>query len=311
MSPTESLNPFSGELSAGPGRPAARRRLRQLGRLAAATGLATSLIAGWSLQASADPGSRSPNTSAEDAGITAAGGGYAGWAMQSRSGTQSRSPHSESATPKAAKISGIPGLDVASYQGKVNWKNWWSKGKRFAYVKATEGTSYRSGTFSQQYSGSYKVGMIRGAYHFARPDGAGGAAQADYFAAHGGGWSADGKTLPGMLDMEDNYTGGDRCYNKSASQLVSWVQNFISEYRAKTSRDPVIYTNASFWRDCMGNTTKFNQVSPLMIAHWASKPPTSLPGGWPYYTFWQYSGTGTDLDAFNGTKAQLKKLATG
>jgi GH25 family lysozyme M1 (1,4-beta-N-acetylmuramidase) len=210
--------------------------------------------------------------------------------------------------PKA--VSGPRGIDVASYQGNVNWTYWWRKGKRFAYTKATEGTSYRNPYFSSQYIGSYRVGMIRGAYHFARPDGAGGAAQARYFVAHGGGWSADGQTLPGMLDLEDNYAGG-RCYGKSPSQLKSWVRSFINEYHQKTSRDPVIYTNAPFWRDCLGNTTAFRNISPLWIASWTANPPRSLPGGWPYYTFWQYSGSGTDKDLFNGSMARLRVLATG
>ena len=43
------------------------------------------------------------------------------------------------------------------------------RGVRFAYVKATEGRTYRNPYFAQQYNGSYNVGMIRGAYHFALP----------------------------------------------------------------------------------------------------------------------------------------------
>jgi GH25 family lysozyme M1 (1,4-beta-N-acetylmuramidase) len=35
-----------------------------------------------------------------------------------------------------------PGIDVASHQGSVDWAYWWGQGKRFAYGKATEGTSY-------------------------------------------------------------------------------------------------------------------------------------------------------------------------
>src|SRR3954452_6227024 len=76
------------------------------------------------------------------------------------------------------------GQDVSGYQGNVNWAAQWSAGSRFAYVKATEGSSYTNPYFAQQYNGSYNAGMIRGAYHFALPNGAGGSAQADYFLAH-------------------------------------------------------------------------------------------------------------------------------
>src|SRR5690242_15584804 len=103
------------------------------------------------------------------------------------------------------------GQDVSSYQGSVNWTAQWNAGSRFAFIKATEGTYYTNPSFAQQYNGSYNVGMIRGSYHFARPDTTSGATQADYFVNHGGGWSADGKTLPGALDIEYNPYGAE-CY---------------------------------------------------------------------------------------------------
>lgn len=51
-------------------------------------------------------------------------------------------------------------------------------------------------------SGATNAGLIRGGYHFARPDISSGSTQATYFLAHGGGWSPDGITLPGALDIE-------------------------------------------------------------------------------------------------------------
>ena len=71
-------------------------------------------------------------------------------------------------------------------------------------VKATEGTSYINPYFTQQYGGAHDVGLVRGAYHFGLPDRSTGAAQAQWFTANGGAWSADGQTLPGALDIEYN-----------------------------------------------------------------------------------------------------------
>ena len=62
--------------------------------------------------------------------------------------------------------------------------------------------AYKSPSFSSQYTGATKAGLIRGGYHFALPDKSSGAVQANWFASHGGGWSKDGITLPGALDME-------------------------------------------------------------------------------------------------------------
>ena len=112
------------------------------------------------------------------------------------------------------------GIDVASYQCNVNWNTVAANGISFAYIKATEGTSehngmvvvwsadiafisgYKNPCFSAQYTGATNAGLIRGSYHFARPDISSGATQANYFASNGGGWSGDGITLPGSLDIE-------------------------------------------------------------------------------------------------------------
>ncbi len=210
---------------------------------------------------------------------------------------------------RAASTTRVYGIDVASYQRTVNWTGYRAQGKRFAYVKATEGVSYRNPYYASQFGGAAKAGMIRGAYHFAIPSRSSGAAQADYFVARGGGWTRDGKTLPGVLDIEYNPYGAT-CYGLSQRSMVSWISSFTTRYRQRTGRDAVIYTTADWWRTCTGNTTAFRTKNPLWVARYASSAGT-LPGGWGYYTFWQYSGTTIDKDRFNGSLIRLRKLATG
>jgi len=216
------------------------------------------------------------------------------------------------ATPAGA-VAGIPGMDVSGYQGNVNWTAAWNNGARFAYVKATEGTGYTNPYFAQQYNGSYNVGMIRGSYHFARPNVSSGATQANYFVDHGGGWSRDGKTLPGALDIEWNpYTGGT-CFGLSQSGMVAWIKSFSDQYHARTTRWPVIYTATSWWSQCTGNLGDFTSTNPLWVARYASAAGT-LPYAWGFYTFWQYADSGVfpgDQDTFNGTYDRLQALANG
>ena len=212
-------------------------------------------------------------------------------------------------TPMATQTRG---MDVSGYQGNVNWSAAYNNGGRFAYVKATESTTYRNPYFAQQYNGSYNVGMIRGAYHFATPDTSGGATQADYFISHGGGWSADGKTLPGALDIEYNPYGAT-CYGKSASSMVSWIHAFANEYHSREGVYPVIYSTYDWWRTCTGNNGGFATTSPFWIARYSSSAGT-LPAGYGYYTFWQYADSGVfpgDQDYFNGDTTRLKALALG
>src|SRR5687767_12855813 len=52
-------------------------------------------------------------------------------------------------TPPELGVGRVDGIDVSSHQGNVDWGHWWRAGKRFAYVKATEGTGYRNAKFTQ------------------------------------------------------------------------------------------------------------------------------------------------------------------
>lgn len=209
---------------------------------------------------------------------------------------------------------GIMGMDVSGWQPTVNWSAEYSEGARFAYVKATEGTGYKSPSFASQYRGSYNVGMIRGAYHFALPSVSSGAAQADYFVNNGGGWSADGKTLPGLLDIEYNpYSSlGNTCYNMSQPQMNSWIKSFSDRYKQRTGRLPAIYTTTDWWRTCTGNTAQFN-THPLHIAAYNTTSAGTMPNGWSTYDIWQFSASGPfsgDSNQYRGSWAQLQSMAS-
>lgn len=166
--------------------------------------------------------------------------------------------------------------------------------------------------FSSHYNGATSAGLIRGAYHFAHPDSSSGTSQANFFLKNGGGWSGDGITLPGMVDLENNPNGA-QCYGLSQSSMVQWVSDFSSTYHSATGRYPLIYTTNNWWSTCTGNSQSFSQTNPLVLARYASSVGT-IPGGWPYQTIWQNSDSysyGGDSDIFNGNEAGLQKLATG
>ena len=67
-----------------------------------------------------------------------------------------------------------------------------------------------------------------------------------------------------------------------------------------------------WWDTCTGGAGGFGDANPLWIAHYGVSSP-ALPGGWDYYTFWQYADSGSqpgDQDVFNGAYSQLQTLAT-
>ncbi len=218
-------------------------------------------------------------------------------------------------TASPAYAQGLPGIDVSNWQGSINWTSVRNAGIQFAYIKATEGTSYTDPRFDANYPAAYYAGVIRGAYHFALPDRSSGAVQANFFARNGGAWSADNLTLPGALDLEAN-PYGSYCYGLSTTAMRNWISDFLNTYYARTGRYAVIYTTTSWWNQCTGSWSGTAANHPLWIARWASSPGT-LPAGYRIWTFWQYTSTGSvsgisgnvDRDYFNGARSRLLALA--
>ncbi|HEX4612465.1 MAG TPA: glycoside hydrolase family 25 protein [Urbifossiella sp.] len=197
----------------------------------------------------------------------------------------------------------IQGIDVSHYQGSINWTSVKNSGKSFAFIKATEGTTYTDPTFATNWAGAKAAGLIRGAYHFAHP-GTDPVAQANFFCNTVHPTTGD---LQMMLDLEA--TDG-----KTPSQVRSWTVSFINQIVSRTGRPGIIYTGFYFWRDSAGNGSNLN--CPLNLAAYVTDPNDYVPAAWSYFTFWQYTSSGTcpgvsgnvDRDAFNGSTSGLNAL---
>ena len=219
------------------------------------------------------------------------------------------------ATGSPAQAATTPGIDVSHYQGNINWTSVRNAGIQFAFIKSTEGTTYRDPRFNTNYVAAYNAGVIRGAYHFALPNSSSGATQANFLASNGGAWSADSRTLPAALDIEHNPYGA-MCYGLSQASMRNWIADFLNTYRARTGRHAIIYTTTSWWTSCTGNYSGFWANHPLWLARWSSTPGT-LPAGAPYWSFWQYTASGSvagisgavDRNHWNGTRDRLVALA--
>jgi lysozyme len=217
------------------------------------------------------------------------------------------------AVGSASAAASVTGPDVASYQhpsGKsINWASVYSAGKRFVFIKATEGTRYSNPYFARDWSGSHAAGLVHGAYHFARPSTRSGsaAAQARAFVATAGRARSAGD-LPPTLDLE--VTGG-----LGPTKLIAWTKQWLNTVQNLTGRKAMIYSYPYFWSHNMRATTTFRDHR-LWGASYGSRP-TTFAGAWSTWTFWQYSSTSrvsgihaqTDMNKFNGTLKQLRALA--
>jgi GH25 family lysozyme M1 (1,4-beta-N-acetylmuramidase) len=54
----------------------------------------------------------------------------------------------------------LPGIDVSSYQGSVNWAAVAQSGQVFAITKATEGTTYTDEYLAANFAGMAANGMV-------------------------------------------------------------------------------------------------------------------------------------------------------
>ncbi len=203
----------------------------------------------------------------------------------------------------------IRGIDVSHFQGVINWQKVAASNVAFAYTKATDGIGAQDTFFTSNYAGIKSNGILRGAYHFFRPQ-LDAQAQADSF-LHVVKQLEPGD-LPPTLDVEVNG-------NKSASLIVKGVTTWIAAVEQALGRTPIIYTNAAFWNSQVGGSSAFAE-HPLWIAQYTSRPKPNIPQGFTNYTMWQFTSTGVhavngingaglDLDRFNGTLDDLRKLA--
>jgi lysozyme len=190
------------------------------------------------------------------------------------------------AVPEVA-VASLNGIDVSSYQGYVNWQAVKNAGTSFAFAKATEGTYYTDAYLRRNISEMKRVGIIPGAYHFARP-GSNAVTQARIFCSAVK--SANGNNFHGLLQLALDL---ERTDGQSPTAIRNWTQAFIHEVQVQTGRPGIIYTGFYFWRDQAGNGPNLN--CPLWLAAYVSNPTPYIPAAWKSvgWAFWQYTSSGS------------------
>jgi GH25 family lysozyme M1 (1,4-beta-N-acetylmuramidase) len=205
----------------------------------------------------------------------------------------------------------LAGFDISASQGVPDLAAAKAHGAFFAFVKDTAGVGYANPNYVTQFRAVKAAGLIRGSYHYARPDKSSGADQAVYLHTHDGKWFSDGMTLPPALDLEDTPNAAP-CYDLSPAAMVAWIADFSTTLQRRTGHTPIIYTSTRWWKACTGNSTAFAADHVLWLARYNTDM-GELPGGWAA-GFWQSGITGAlpgNQDSFFGTPGQLRALTTG
>ena len=93
---------------------------------------------------------------------------------------------------------------------------------------------------------------------------------------------------------------------------------WVNTVQSLTGRVPIIYTYPNFWKTAMANSNQFHRY-PLWIADYRGRAQPEVPGGWPAWTFWQYTDSGripgvvgpVDLNFYSGVQGPLGLYSNG
>jgi len=196
-------------------------------------------------------------------------------------------------------------LDVSDFQSNPNtfqtqviWTTVAASGRRFCYVKASEGNTGEQKGFQSHTDGLSAAGLLPGAYHFCHPDsGLGDAvAEAKLFRLAAGP-QPRGSTLPPMADIEVKPV-------MSAQAAAQWLLDFNAECCQLFARDDCgFYTSPSWWIQNLqsyGKAPTFVSKPLWQAQYWLPSPRLSplaiAPPPWQEWAFWQYGG-GASLKA--------------
>jgi len=180
----------------------------------------------------------------------------------------------------------IKGVDVSEYQGNIDWDMLSKQDIQFAFIKATEGSSYVDPYFEQNFSNAKDTNLRIGAYHFFSFESSG-ETQANNFINT---VPIVENSLPNVIDVE---LYGDFKSNPLDVQSVNTeLSTMIFKLEEHYGTKPIIYTTNKAYNLYIKNY--FNDYS-----IWFRNVYTSNIQDVYNLDFWQYTNRDT-LDGYNG-----------
>lgn len=197
------------------------------------------------------------------------------------------------------------GLDISHWQGDIDVTRMGDADTKFCIMKVSEGISHRDSRFPEYWNQLLGTPILKGIYHFWRPDDP--VSQANLFYNTFRDVAGDEKPdLPPVLDFEINPYSG----------VIDDLYKFLVEVERGFGIRPMIYTSAGKWNALGGVNWAKNYK--LWVANYTNDPEPKMPGDWDSWDFWQYTdrGDGTqfgtestnvDVNRFKSTWSVLKQ----
>jgi lysozyme len=197
----------------------------------------------------------------------------------------------------------VVGIDVSQYQGQIQW----NKVKtiegafpiEFVFIRATAGKDKVDPQFAQNWKESKHNKLLRGAYHFYRPN-ENSIAQATLFIRTVALQKGD---LPPILDIESFPK------NQPMDSLKAGLRRWLTKVDQHYGIKPIIYTNERYYEDFLKDDFSDFQ---FWIANYNFFAET-MQDDW---LFWQFTEKATidgiegnvDVNLYNGTPKMLHYL---
>ncbi|WP_245318737.1 glycoside hydrolase family 25 protein [Consotaella salsifontis] len=200
----------------------------------------------------------------------------------------------------------VHGIDVAKYQGPIDWDRAKKAGIAFAYLKATEGGDRVDDRFAENWAAAGRAGVARGAYHFfyfCRP----GKEQADWFIRN---VPRDPDALPPVLDVEWTPDSPTCTRRPPRDELVREMKDFLDTVERHYGVRPIIYVPIDVHRERLVGAFPGHEFWLRAVKDFPANVYEERD-----FRFWQWTGTGTvpgiggevDRNVFAGSKSDWAK----
>ena len=186
----------------------------------------------------------------------------------------------------------IKGIDVSAYQGDIDWNILSKQGIVFAFIKATEGSSYVDERFKANYENASKTDLKIGAYHFFSYD-SNGEKQADNFIRN---VPKAEKMLPPVVDIE--FYGNKYKNVPDIKQTQKQLQIMLEKLEEYYEKKPIIYATYKSYNLYIANNYQDNYI---WIRDVYFNPKLKDNRKW---TFWQYTDKAR-LEGYNGMEKRI------
>ena len=179
-----------------------------------------------------------------------------------------------------------PGIDVSHWNGKIRWDHIDPLEVVYAWVKVSEGKTFRDPKRRQNLEGARKHGILVGGYHFGRPENNTPKEDVDNFLLGYGGSIPTSDIMP-VLDLEAGVKG-DPDHNRQ------WSLEWLEILQKETGRTPMVYTAKWFVNGWMKRNVDGLDKYPLWVADYTTKrTDPDWIGTWPEWSVWQWTSKGS------------------